>query len=224
MKAMILSAGRGERLRPLTDHTPKPLLKAGKHRLIEHLIIALVNAGITEIIINHAHLGQQFPDTLGNGEQFGATISYSPEQQGGLETAGGIINALPLLGEEPFLVVNGDIWTDYPFEQLSKLALQNNNLAHLVLVNNPAHHPDGDFSLSSGSLSQQGSEKFTFSGIAVYHPTFFADLDVQRLALKPLLLASITKQQLQGELYQGQWSDIGTIERLQQLNEQLVSE
>ncbi|MFW5447436.1 MAG: nucleotidyltransferase family protein, partial [Methylophagaceae bacterium] len=167
MKAIILSAGRGERLRPLTDHTPKPLLKAGEHRLIEHLIIALVNAGITEIIINYAHLGQQFPETLGNGQQFGANISYSPEQEGGLETAGGIIKALPLLGDEPFLVVNGDIWTDYPFEQLNNLTLDDNCLAHLVLVENPEHHPHGDFSLSSGLLDQQGQDKYTFSGVAV---------------------------------------------------------
>ncbi len=223
MKAMILSAGRGERLRPLTDHTPKPLLKAGEHSLIEHLIIALVQAGITEIIINYAHLGQQFPDTLGDGQQLGAKITYSPEQQSGLETAGGIINALPLLGAEPFLVVNGDIWTDYPFEQLSKMELKTNKLAHLVLVNNPKHHPNGDFSLSSGSVNQQASKKFTFSGIAVYSPAFFAGLEVQRLALKPLLLESIVKQQLQGEHYNGLWSDIGTIERLQQLNEQLAN-
>ena len=218
---MILSAGRGERLRPLTDHTPKPLLKAGDYRLIEHLIIALVKAGITDIIINYAHLGQQFPEILGDGQQFGAQICYSPEQQGGLETAGGIIKALPLLGDEPFLVVNGDIWTNYPFKQLHGLTLDHDCLAHLVLVNNPEHHPQGDFSLSSNRLAQQGQIKFTFSGIAVYHPTFFADIEVQRLALKPLLLKAIDKQQLQGELYQGQWSDIGTVERLQQLNKQL---
>lgn len=218
---MILSAGRGERLRPLTDHTPKPLLQAGNYRLIEHLIIALVGADITEIVINYAHLGQQFPDALGDGQQFGANISYSPEQQGALETAGGIIKALPLLGDEPFLVVNGDIWIDYPFEQLNNLILGHNTLAHLVLVNNPDHHPHGDFALSSNVIKQQGEEKYTFSGIAVYHPAFFANLEVQRLALKPLLLKGIANQQVQGELYQGQWSDIGTVERLQQLNDLL---
>ena len=223
MKAMILSAGRGERLRPLTDHTPKPLLKAGGYSLIEYLIMALVKASITDIIINYAHLGQQFPDTLGDGQQFGANISYSPEQEGGLETAGGIIKALPLLGDEPFLVVNGDIWTDFPFEQLSSLSLDDDCLAHLVLVNNPSHHPQGDFSLSSGLLGQQGQDKYTFSGIAVYRPDFFSDLDVQRLALKPLLLTGIDRQVIRGELFQGQWSDIGTVERLQQLNQQLAS-
>ncbi len=220
MKAIILSAGRGERLRPLTDHTPKPLLKAGKSRLIEYIITALVHANITEIIINYAHLGQQFPDVLGDGKQFGANIHYSPEIRGGLETAGGIINALPLLGSEPFLVVNGDIWTDYPFNKLIKTQL-NNALAHLVLVPNPKHNPNGDFSLLSDLVSQQGENKYTFSGISVYHPDFFANLDVQRLPLKPLLIDGIAKQQIQGELYQGQWSDIGTIKRLQQLNAQL---
>lgn len=218
---MILSAGQGERLRPLTDHTPKPLLKAGEYRLIEHLIIAFVKAGITEIIINYAHLGQQFPDTLGDGQQFGANIIYSPEQQGGLETAGGIINILPLLGDQPFLVVNGDIWTDYPFKQLNNLTLNDNCLAHLVLVNNPKHHPQGDFALSSGLIEQKGQDKFTFSGIAVYRPALFANLDVQRLALKPLLLDAIAKKQVWGELHQGQWLDIGTVERLQQLNQLL---
>jgi len=224
MKAMILSAGRGERLRPLTDHTPKPLLQAGEYRLIEHLIIALVQAGITEIIINYAHLGQQFPDTLGDGQQFGTKITYSPEQQGGLETAGGIINALPLLGDEPFLIVNGDIWTDYPFERLSNLTLDNNCLGYLVLVNNPEHHPQGDFAISSGLIKQKGDDKYTFSGIALYRPAFFANLDVHHLALKPLLLEAIAKQQLRGEMYQGQWVDIGTVERLQQLKEALISQ
>lgn len=220
---MILSAGRGERLRPLTDHTPKPLLQAGQYKLIEHLIIAFVKVGITDIVINYAHLGQQFPDTLGDGQQFGANITYSPEKQGGLETAGGIINALPLLGSEPFLVVNGDIWTDYPFEKLTNICLNGSSLAHLVLVNNPEHHPEGDFSLSSGLLNHHGQDKFTFSGIAVYRPAFFDNLEIQWLALKPMLLDAIAKKQVQGELYQGQWSDIGTVERLQQLNEQLIS-
>ncbi len=221
MKVLILSAGRGERLRPLTDRTPKPLLQAGKYRLIEHLIIALVKAGITDIVINYAYLGQQFPDVLGDGQQFGANITYSPEQQGGLETAGGIINALPLLGNEPFLVVNGDIWTDYPFEQFNGFTFNKNCLAHLVLVNNPAHHPQGDFALSADLITLNGQNKYTFSGIALYRPTFFANVKVHYLALKPLLLKAIVQHKLQGEIYQGQWSDIGTIKRLQQLNEAL---
>lgn len=223
MKAMILSAGRGERLRPLTDHTPKPLLKVGPYRLIEYAIQSLVKAGFADIVINTAHLGWQFPDTLGDGQQYGATISYSPEQQGGLETAGGIINALPLLGNEPFLIVNGDIWTDYPYEQLSSSTLTDNKLCHLVLVSNPEHNPQGDFALCAGLATQDGNNKSTYSGIAIYHPDLFAGLAVQRLALKPLLLSAIARQQASGELYQGQWSDIGTIERLHGLTESLSS-
>ena len=221
MKAMILAAGRGERLLPLTEYTPKPLLKAGNHRLIEYTIQSLVTAGFTDIIINYAHLGEQFPAILGNGEKYGAKIYYSPEQLGGLETAGGIINALPLLGDQPFLVVNGDIWTDYPFDQLTDNTLATHMLCHLVLVANPSHHPKGDFALDSGLISQQGDNKHTYSGIGIYHPTLFADLDVQRLRLKPLLLTAIAQQQASGELYQGDWSDIGTVERLQELENKL---
>jgi len=222
MKVIILSAGRGERLKPLSDHTPKPLLRAGKHRIIEYTIQSLVKAGFTDLVINTAHLPEQFPAALADGSRYGATISYSPELQGGLETAGGIINALPLLGDEPFLVVNGDIWTDYPFEQLRNFKLDKSKLGHLILVNNPEHHPNGDFSLLSGLVSQQSGEKYTFSGIAIYHPELFADLKPERLALKPVLLQAIEQQHLSGEHYQGQWSDIGTIERLEQLVTQLA--
>jgi N-acetyl-alpha-D-muramate 1-phosphate uridylyltransferase len=221
MKAMILAAGRGERLRPLTDHTPKPLLKAGKLRLIEHTIQALVKAGFNDIVINYAHLGQQFPALLGDGQQYGAKISYSPEQEGGLETAGGIINALPLLGNEPFLIVNGDIWTDYPYEQLTTSTLSTDSLCHLVLVTNPRHNPQGDFALSSGLVSQTGNDKYTYTGIGIFHPDLFSGYNVQRLALKPLIVDAIAQQQVTGELYEGEWSDIGTVERLQQLNAQL---
>lgn len=221
MKAMILSAGRGERLRPLTEHTPKPLLKAGKHRLIEYLIQSLVKAGINDIVINTAHLAEQFQETLGNGQQFGANIRYSPEPEAGLETAGGIINALPLLGDEAFLIVNGDIWTDFPFEQLNSFSLSTDNLAHLILVNNPEHNLKGDFSLSTGKVNQSDKVRYTYSGIGIYHPKLFSGFEVQRLALKPILLEAIEQQQLSGQLYEGVWSDIGTIERLQQLNDQL---
>jgi len=222
MNVIILSAGRGERLRPLTDHTPKPLLQAGEYRIIEYTIKSLVKAGFKNIVINTAHLSEQFPEVLGQGDNYNATITYSPEKKGGLETAGGIINALPLLGNEPFLVVNGDIWTDYPFENLVDFRLQDNNLGHLILVNNPQHHPEGDFALSSGLIALEGNNKATYSGIAIYHPALFADLDVQRLALKPILLQAIDKQQLSGEHYLGQWSDIGTVERLQQLENDLA--
>lgn len=222
MKAMILAAGRGERLKPLTDHTPKPLLQAGQYRLIEYLIQALVKAGITDIVINYAHLGEQFPLILGNGEQFGAKLTYSPEPEGGLETAGGIINALPLLGDKPFLIVNGDIWTDYPFETLSSLTLNQATLCHLIMVSNPSHNPDGDFAVtSSGHLAINGSEKYTYSGIGLYDPALFSDYEPQRLALKPLLLNAIEQQAAKAVFYSGQWSDIGTVERLEQLRRQL---
>jgi len=221
MKAMILAAGRGERLRPLTDNTPKPLLKVGKYRLIEYIIQALVKAGITEIIINTAHLADQFPATLGNGQQYGANITYSPEQEGALETAGGMINALPLLGDKPFLIVNGDVWTDYNYQKLAEKQLSTNCMCHLVMIANPTHNPLGDFALSSGLIVSEGDIKSTYSGIGIYHPALFAGLAVQRLALKPILLKAIANAQISGELYQGAWSDIGTIERLQDLAENL---
>lgn len=222
MKAMILAAGRGERLRPLTDNTPKPLIYAGNKRLIEYLIEALVQAGFSELVINYAHLGEQFPQALGNGSKYRATIQYSPEHDGGLETAGGIINALPLLGDEPFLVVNGDIWTDFDFTNLRNFRLPDKMQCHLLLVSNPPHNPDGDFALDkSGKVQLSGSERFTFSGVAIYHPAMFKGLDNSKRALKPLFVEAIEQGQVSGQLYQGQWSDIGTVERLQQLEQQL---
>jgi MurNAc alpha-1-phosphate uridylyltransferase len=221
MKTIILAAGRGERMQPLTDTTPKPLLKAGKKRLIEYTIDALVQAGLRDIVINHAHLGEQFPATLGDGKRYGARIQYSDEHQGRLETAGGIINALPLLGDTPFLVVNGDIWTDYPFAQLANKTLTETQRCHLVLVTNPQHNPNGDFSLSSGLLSDTGSEKYTYSGVGLYHPALFANLPAQSMPLKPILMKAIELKQAYGEIYQGQWSDIGTVARLSALSKQL---
>tara|TARA_R110001583_G_scaffold7136_5_gene35490 strand:+ start:10313 stop:10984 length:672 start_codon:yes stop_codon:yes gene_type:complete len=221
MKAMILAAGRGERLRPFTDTTPKPLLKVGQYRLIEYIIQALVKAGITEIVINIAHLAEQFPATLGNGHQLGANITYSAEQAGALETAGGIINALPLLGDEPFLIVNGDVWTDYDYRELVQKQLSADQLCHLVMIANPAHNPLGDFALSSGSIKEAGDVKYTYSGIGIYHPALFSGITVQRLALKPILLKAIVEEKISGELYHGVWSDIGTIERLEDLTANL---
>lgn len=222
MKAMILAAGRGERLRPLTDHSPKPLLKAGNFRLIEYLIQALVQAGFDEIVINTAHLAEQFPQALGNGNRFGAKIIYSTEEEGGLETAGGIINALSLLGDEPFLIVNGDLWTDFPFDEFADFAMGNDTLAHLVLVKNPEHNLEGDFALlSSGTIDESQQSRYTYSGIGIFHPKLFSGLKVQKLPLKPILLRAIESQQITGQLYTGEWSDIGTVERLQQLDEKL---
>ncbi len=222
MNAIILSAGRGERLRPLTDTTPKPLLNVGGQRLIEYLIRSLVSAGIDNIIINTAHLADKFPVVLGNGEQYGATISYSIEPHGALETGGGIINALPHLGSKPFLVVNGDIWTDYPFTSLIN-KLTTNILCHIVLVNNPSHHLQGDFALTvSGMVLQKGAKRYTYSGIGVYDPQLFAGLASGRRPLRPILLQAITTGQISGELYHGKWSDIGTPSRLFKLNNQLA--
>jgi len=222
MKAMILAAGRGQRLRPLTDNTPKPLIYAGNKRLIEYLIDALVKAGFTDIVINYAYLGEQFPIALGDGQKYGAHIQYSPELDGGLETAGGIINALPLLGDEPFLVVNGDIWTDFDFSAIKNIALSDNQQCHLVLVNNPSHNPEGDFALDQqGQIQPQGSHKFTFSGIGIYKPTMFTGLDESKRPLKPLFDAAIEQAHVTGQLHQGQWSDIGTLERLDELEQQL---
>lgn len=222
MKAMILAAGRGERLRPLTDHTPKPLVYAGKKRLIEYLIESLVSAGIREIVINYAHLGEQFPAVIGNGENYGCSIVYSPETSGSLETAGGITQALNLLGDEPFIVVNGDIWTDYDFSALSRRTLEADTDCHLIMVNNPNHNPDGDFAIEADSLvSLEGKNKFTFSGIGLYHPRLFQHMKVERKALRPLFEETIKNKRMTAELYDGRWSDIGTLKRLRSLEQEL---
>ncbi len=217
MKAMILAAGRGERMRPLTDHTPKPLLKAAGRSLIEYHIDHLVAAGITELVINHAHLGDQIEAALGDGSRYGATIRYSPEATA-LETAGGIFNALPLLGDELFVVVNGDVWSDYPFARLPATI---DGLAHLVLVDNPPQHPKGDFALSGGRLFAEGDGKLTFSGISILTPQFFADCAPGAFPLAPLLRQAMARGLVSGEHYHGRWFDIGTPQRLQQLDDEL---
>lgn len=216
MKAMILAAGRGERMRPLTDHTPKPLLAVAGKTIIEHTINQLISAGFNDIIINHAHLGQQIEDHLGNGERYGANIQYSPEGEQGLETAGGIINALPLLGNDIFLVVNGDIATDFPFAELKKVKV---DLAHLVLVDNPEHHLQGDFGLDiTGKVTENGTELFTFSGIGLYRPELFSNIPAGNSKLGPLLRHAIANQRVSGQKFAGFWMDIGTPGRLQELN------
>lgn len=220
MKAMILAAGRGERMRPLTDTTPKPLLMAGGKRLIEYHIEALATAGITELVINHAHLGEQIEQALGSGERYGVAIQYSAEGQGqALETGGGIYKALPLLGDEPFLVVNGDVWTDYPFKSLLECEVE---LAHLVLVDNPPHNNEGDFYLQAdGRISSDGSPRLTFSGIGIYHPQLFAGCQPGAFPLAPLLRSAMAAGRVSGEHYRGQWLDIGTPQRLQDLDQAL---
>lgn len=222
MKAMILAAGRGQRMRPLTDHTPKPLLSVHGRPLIVWHLQRLAAAGITEIIINHAWLGVQIEDTLGNGNQWGVQIQYSPESPA-LETAGGIARALPLLGPDAFLVVNGDIWCNWPLKNAPHIARELNSnphiLAHLVMVNNPAHHQAGDFGLTPGSLLHARTEpKLTFSGIGVYQPALFAGLDPNEPApLGPLLRQAMASSSVRGEHHMGQWLDVGTPERLDEL-------
>jgi MurNAc alpha-1-phosphate uridylyltransferase len=214
MKAMILAAGRGNRMRPLTDHTPKPLLMAGGRPLIDYHLQRLAQAGIRDIVINHAHLGEQIERTIGDGAHLGVSIRYSPETQA-LETGGGIFKALPFLGPEPFLVVNGDIWTDL---DLSPLRLGPGDLAHLVLVPNPPQHPRGDFALVEGRVRADGEPRLTFSGIGVYHPALFASCRPGAFPLAPLLREAMASERVGGQVYPGLWFDIGTPERLAALD------
>ena len=216
MKAMILCAGRGERMRPLTDHTPKPLLKVKGKPLIVWHIEKLASLGFNEIIINIAHLGYKISETLENGSRWGVKLLYSDEQKdGGLESAGGIIKALPLLGDETFLVVNGDIFCDYNFDKNFDLG---NNLAHLILVKNPKHNPNGDFGLVNNMVYNNAEEKLTFSGIGYYSMKLFIDLKCEKRALAPLLRQEVKNKKISGSLYQGVWHDIGTPQRLDEVN------
>ncbi|MFY0678008.1 MAG: nucleotidyltransferase family protein [Neptuniibacter sp.] len=223
MKAMILAAGLGTRMRPLTLHTPKPLLKINDVPLIEYHITRLVRAGIRDIVINHAWLGDQIEACLGTGERFGASIQYSAESEP-LETAGGIRKALELLikdGEDRFLVINGDIFTNYPFE---KLLQGKNSGCHLVLVNNPEHNPEGDFCLRQSRVVSADGVKYTFSGISVLSADMFTELKAdQPEPLAPLLRNAIANETVSGELFDGYWLDVGTPERLQEID-QLVRE
>jgi MurNAc alpha-1-phosphate uridylyltransferase len=215
MKAMLLAAGRGERMRPLTDHTPKPLLRIGGQTLIERHLQSLAQADIREVVINYAHLGEQLVAAIGDGSACGVAVAYSPEPPGALETGGGIFHALPLLGTDPFLVVNADIWTDFPFATLSA---RPDGLAHLVLVDNPAHHPGGDFSLTDQRVSAHGPARLTFGGIGVYRPELFAGCRPGPFPLAPLLRRAMDAGQVGGEYYCGTWFDIGTPQRLEEVN------
>jgi MurNAc alpha-1-phosphate uridylyltransferase len=219
MKAMILAAGKGERLRPLTLHTPKPLIRAGGVPLIEYHLKALAAAGFDDIVINHAWLGEQIETHLGDGSRFGVTIRYSAEGEP-LETGGGILQALALLGSEPFVVVNGDVWTDYDFAALRQA---HQALAHLVLVDNPAHHPEGDFSLSEGEVRDVPAvgQRLTYSGLAVLSPRLFEGCQPGAFKLAPLLRNAMALGQVSGEHFQGRWVDVGTHERLAEV-EQLL--
>ena len=222
MKVMLLAAGKGERMQPLTSHTPKPLLQVGGYSLLEHLIRKLAAHNFTDLVINHAWLGQQVEDAFGDGSKLGVHIAWSRETEP-LETAGGIIKALPLLGDAPFAVVNGDIFTDYPFGKL-RTALTTHDHVHLVLVSNPAHHPKGDFSVDGGDrlhLPTPEAGTFTYSGIGVFHPQLFAGVTEPKYPLLPLLKQAINAQKAGGSVYNGTWMDIGTPQRLWQLDQQL---
>ena len=219
---MILAAGRGERMRPLTDEHPKPLLKVGGKALIEYHIEHLAKAGFCELVINTAWLGEQIPVYLGDGSRWGVRIQYSHEGWPALETGGGIFKALPLLGDAPFLVVNGDTWTDWRVSApVLPAQWRDSTLAHLVLVPNPAHNQKGDFGLVSGAVHESGSPTYTFSGMGFYHPRLFAGCQPGAFKLAPLLYAAARAGQVTGELHQGQWFDIGTPERLAKLDQQL---
>lgn len=221
---MILAAGRGERMRPLTDHTPKALLRVNDRPLVLLIIEALQRAGIRDLVINLAHLGEQIAAALGDGRAFGARISYSREAAA-LETAGGIAQALPLLGTAPFIAVNADVYSDYDFSALAATAAQlheSGPLAHLVLIANPPHHPRGDFGLAAGRVLADAAERYTFSGIGAYHPALFAGITPgEKARLADLLYAGIPRQQVSGELYRGRWQDVGTPERLAELDRAL---
>jgi len=211
---MILAAGRGERLKPLTDKVPKPLIEVDGKPLVVYHLERLANAGYREIVINLSHLAGQIESALGDGSHFGLNIQYSREPEGALETGGGIARALVQLGSGPFVVVNGDIFTDYPFSRLRAVKC---DYAHLVLVPNPEHNPDGDFSLEGARIRNRGERMGTFSGIAVYHPRFFTDSGPGRYSVVPLLRETIDRHVVTGELHKGFWSDVGTVERLEEM-------
>jgi len=218
MKAMILAAGRGERMRPLTDTRPKPLLEVGGKPLIVWHIERLAQAGFVDLVINHAHLGTMIEEYLGDGSRYGVNLRYSAEVQA-LETAGGIANALPLLGGAPFLVVNGDIFCDVDF---ASLVLQDSEAAFLVLVDNPPQHPGGDFALQHGKVQAEGERKYTFSGIGLYRPELFAAIPRGAKAkLAPLLREQMAAGRVGGSHFGGRWEDVGTPERLDQLDREL---
>ncbi|HEU0230035.1 MAG TPA: nucleotidyltransferase family protein [Burkholderiaceae bacterium] len=228
MRAMILAAGRGERMRPLTDTVPKPLLRAGGKPLIVWHVEHLVGAGVTELVINHAWLGHRIVDTLGDGTRFGACIRYSAEDPA-LETAGGIAHAMPLLGSEPFLVVNGDIWCDWNPAAADRISRELGSAhAWLLLADNPPHHPDGDFHLDvDGHVSEpsSGADSLTFSGIGVYRPELFERIDPNQPApLSPLLRQAMQEGRIKGARHAGFWMDIGTPQRLAALDQRLAGQ
>lgn len=222
MRAMILAAGRGERMRPLTDRTPKPLLAVAGKPMIQYHIEALAAAGIDDIVINLAWLGEQLRAALGNGSQFGVRIEYSDEGDTALETGGGVFKALPLLGKEAFVVVSGDVWTEYPLGDLidqRMKKLSSADVAHFVLVPNPGFHARGDFGLADGRLVD-GGDRYTYANIGVFRPEFFAQCQPGRFPLAPLMYQWIRQGRVSGELYRGAWHNVGTPQQLQQIDQE----
>jgi MurNAc alpha-1-phosphate uridylyltransferase len=217
MKAMILAAGFGSRLRPLTETIPKPLLKVGGKPLLQYHLERLAAAGITDIIINTSWLAELIEDYFGDGSDFGVKIQWSREEQP-LETGGGIARALPLLGREPFLLINGDVWTDFPLHSVS---LDKGMDAHLVMVTNPEHHPEGDFAVANNLVSYDVGSKYTFSGISLFRPQLFAGYEEDCFPLRDVMRPAILSGNVSGEVYTGDWWDIGTVDRLSRLNKQL---
>ena len=212
---MILAAGEGRRMRPLTDSLPKPLIEVNKKPLLAFHLERLVVAGFTDIVVNASYFSEQIEAFCGDGSRWGCNVEVVVEPKP-LETAGGILNALPLLGDEPFAVVNGDVFTAYPFERLRRHDL-NNDLAHLVMIPNPSHHPEGDFQLLKTRIVDGQQSRTTFSGLSVMSPRLFAGLAPGKLALRPVLDQAITSQRVSGELFSGLWSDVGTPDRLRNL-------
>ena len=215
---MILAAGRGERMRPLSDAMPKPLLEVGGYRLVEYHLAALVKAGIRDVVVNLSWLGDRIRDALGNGKSYGLSITYSPEGPTPLGTGGGIHHALPLLGADPFLLVNGDVWIDLPFEDLRR---PGGSFAHLVLVENPPHHPEGDYGLDPAGRALAAPTPLTYSGLAVFDPRLFEGCEAGTFPLKPLLDRALAAGRLSGQRHAGRWSDVGTPERLAALDAEL---
>ena len=213
-----MAAGRGMRMRPLSDRRPKPLMEVQGRPLIEHCIAGLVDAGVRELVVNHAWLGEQIVEALGDGARFGALVRYSPEPEGALDVAGGIVKALPLLGGDPFIVVNADVWSDYPFR---RLLAGPRRQAHLVLVDNPPYHPRGDFTLRGEWVARGPGPRLTYSGIGVYRPELFAGRSPVRQALLPILEEAIARAEVSAEHYRGRWFNVGTPADLEALERSL---